>query len=408
VTGCAALIANAACDDSSAPNLGYYPKGGAAGAAAGSIVSPDGGSCVGVGQLCSKSYDCCGTYACKTGRCCVPDSSHCASTSECCEPLSTCVGGTCLSNPDGGGGGGAGGAGGGAAGAGGAAGGGVAGTGGVVPEGGTAALGAVCTSSSVCGGLTCLTAANSDLWGGGPANGYCTMDCSGSLVSDSAADPCTPIGGICVVASLTSPPTRAYCVKKCTPGPAMGSGDFGKFDPNKCHGRKDVACTPFQDEQGNPVASGCLPNCTDDSQCAAAGKKCDPSSAVCVTAPHTGLAFGSNCTQWALSDGDAGTGCAGLCLGVIKCPDASASDPNYAAFFCTQSCVLGDFNSCGYQKQPQAGICVWAEASAGNGDMAFCGQMCDTNADCLDQKDKSTCDTSSVSNLGRGLCGPGC
>jgi hypothetical protein len=275
-----------------------------------------------------------------------------------------------------------------------------AGTGSVDPK----KLSATCSGNQDCGGLICLTPASTDFWGGGPGNGYCTMDCTASAKNPSIPDPCVALGGLCLIASLGSDPLKGYCAQSCTEGPAVESSTFGQFDPNKCHGRKDLVCQGWVDSNGKPTGSVCTPNCTKDSDCGSTGKKCDPFNTVCVSNPQQGSPLGSNCTQWAQSQGDAGAACAGNCLAFIKTSDASASDPNNIAHFCTQTCVYGDVDSCGFKQSPPAGLCLLSTSEAGNGDLAFCAQLCDVDADCLDHDDNAWCDTSTVSNLGRGLC----
>jgi hypothetical protein len=272
----------------------------------------------------------------------------------------------------------------------------------------SANLGAKCTRDTDCAdmGLFCLKADANSFLGGGPAGGYCTQDCTQSLIEGSE-NYCLTWGGSCMNVSLDDARPIGYCVQNCTEGPPLYAGTFGKFDPNKCHGRKDVACSPLYDANYNPIGSACLPLCGTDSQCTKGGvsRRCDPRWGVCSATPHDGLPIGANCEAWLNGGGDAGTDCAGQCTQFLKTEEHSGSDPANIATFCTQTCVFGDLNSCGFKdRNPPAGICIYATSEAGNGDDGMCGEMCDTDGDCLDQLDNAWCDTSTVSNLGRGLC----
>ncbi|MBI5533282.1 MAG: hypothetical protein HY898_11235 [Deltaproteobacteria bacterium] len=259
-------------------------------------------------------------------------------------------------------------------------------------------LGAKCKTDADCGSLLCIPDISTEFFGGGPAHGYCSKDCTSFLHGGVGVDPCSLVdpNSLCSAAGddPNDPATRGFCLEGCSQGPPMDSGGFGKFDPKKCHGRRDVACTVVD---GGSL-SLCLPTCARDADCTG-GRKCDPRKGVCVDQPTPGSAMGAHC-----HDDGGPIGCAGLCLQVVKGDDASSNDPNNIAGFCSQRCVYGDVTSCGVEQTPSAGICILAMPEAGNGDEAFCAQMCDVDADCLDQDDNAMCDTSYTQSLGRGLC----
>jgi hypothetical protein len=48
--------------------------------------------------------------------------------------------------------------------------------------------------------------------------------------------------------------------------------------------------------------------------------------------------------------------------------------------------------------------CLIASSGIGDGDAAFCAQLCDTVADCLDTMHQMECNTSTVSQYGHGIC----
>jgi len=206
---------------------------------------------------------------------------------------------------------------------------------------------------------------------------------------------------------------------------------------------------------GQPSLDGyCLPTCNDDVECP--GRRCHPSSGVCVDAVNgdpTGAAcspagsanVGSdangndrtdtrtdasgddaidgstngNSARGSDIDTDATTGnnvdgavitavgssgCAGVCLAVGS-----------STHICAQRCTYGSPTAChlaarrmdGGAGEYSACIFIPSNGSAGVGDEAHCGQLCDTSADCLDQVDPGVfCNRSNVAlkTFGHGYC----
>jgi hypothetical protein len=215
-------------------------------------------------------------------------------------------------------------------------------------------LGAACVVNADCGlGLKCLTStANVPAFGGGPANGYCSKNCT-------ADTDCPSPGSVCF---LGASPSAGVCVLTCDLGPALTSLDEA-LDPNKCLGREDVRCDSLD---GTSTLLGCLPTCGRDDQCAA-GRVCDPRTAVCVAVPNTGSPTGDNCAS--------STDCAGVCV----------SFGNGIAA-CSSPCVLGgDFSDltavadCGGLTQ---GLCAFSPSGNGAGDFGFCAEACLAQSDC--------------------------
>jgi hypothetical protein len=222
-------------------------------------------------------------------------------------------------------------------------------------------LGAACASDTDCGGaLTCTlpTDVNNVLFGGGPANGYCTKtcatdaDCSGNSVD-----------GMCI----NDGAGHSVCLLTCTQGPPLQTVFDEIMDPTKCLARTDVACEP-----ASSTVSVCVPMCGVDSRCPA-GLHCDPASNACVATPHTGLAKGQPC------DPDAGAQCAGFCL-----------DIGNGASVCSQGCELGtdpahandpfSWTACGGLAN---GLCAFFDPNvAGAGDYAYCTGACSKQSDC--------------------------
>jgi hypothetical protein len=271
-------------------------------------------------------------------------------------------------------GGGKGGSGGGVLEAGAAGSGGTAGGGGItiLPD-----LGAACTSDADCGdGTTCVPPDSIDLLGAGPANGMCTIECTG--------DPeiCTRHGALC----LGNSRLKSFCFEGCTfAQPPSGTNV-------KCHSRSEMACTPFY--EATPVTcvddldcdpgvfciegqcslefGFCLPQCNIDSDCPS-GTFCDFGSALagglglCRAQQPTGLATGEAC------DPRADT-CRGYCF-----PFSDTSG------MCMDGCTFGPPPGCGWEG-PSAGpadaICWDLLAGTAFGDAGLCLELCDCDGDC--------------------------
>lgn len=253
---------------------------------------------------------------------------------------------------------------GGQAGAGGLAGAaGTAGAGGTIPDAGadttpgSGPVGHFCAGAQDClAGLTCLTPAGNQLYGGGPANGLCTIDCN---PTDAGTDPCAAYAGTTCVDFAEQGPANAWCVPTCT----IGAGD------TNCLGRADMACT----DTGTGVAV-CQPVCATDSDCS--GRVCDKKFNVCVDSgsASTGDPLGATCDPNSSK-------CAGKCL------DVQAADGGTIPF-CSQRCVWGNDSACGQSDADaglSAGVCQFSGNGSGNestGDEGFCAKFCEGQQDC--------------------------
>jgi len=221
----------------------------------------------------------------------------------------------------------------------------------------TDSLGTACVVNADCGaGLKCLTSTSTvPAFGGGPADGYCSKNCS-------TDNDCPSPGSTCF---LGASPNVGVCVLSCDIGPSLISLDEA-LDPNKCNGREDVRCGPL-DNMGNFY--GCLPTCGRDDQCPA-GRVCDPRKAVCVSVPSAGLPGGAQCDPMATT-----TECAGICISFSG-----------GVTSCSSPCVLGgDFTDltavtdCGGLDK---GVCAYSPAGNGAGDYGYCAAACQTHGDC--------------------------
>lgn len=222
------------------------------------------------------------------------------------------------------------------------------------PTGQPGYVGRACADDSACGpgGRCILPDVFDSAMFGGPAGGYCTLPCE---VPEDCPDP----GSDCAI----KPTGEGECVLGCTWGkPAFKYGET-PLDPNKCHGREDVACV----QQYNDLTV-CWPTCGSDSQCPT-GKLCDPLLTVCVDTPPEGKQFGEECDVEAQD-------CAGHCMRLQGTEKQTV---------CTNLCALGglfeDSLDCGGIEK---GWCVarGTNNGAGIGDRGYCVPSCLTQEDC--------------------------
>lgn len=257
------------------------------------------------------------------------------------------------------------------------------------------ALGDSCTSDEQCeDGLFCLGPDRDYLDGAGsPAGGLCTLACVGDAE-------CADFGEGAVCATLGEVPlTSAYASKAvprlCLPGCSLGS------PRGKCLNRPELACRPFApdgvaqcEEDGSCPGGGlcfrdrcrelaCGPRCNDDADCLGE-RKCDPVSGLCMEeAPEVPIGKSCNGDVPALSDCGGG-----ICLALFD--DAGGRVKG----LCTQSCTLGQ--RCGNGQ----GACLLPRFSDyALGDIAYCQELCDADADCSNPED--VCHTFEDSELER-------
>jgi hypothetical protein len=270
----------------------------------------------------------------------------------------------------------------------------------VQPDGAiTPLVGRRCETDANCGeGLRCYTAASNDLFGGGPAGGYCTATCTGNAAC-AAIDPeseCVGIQG-----------TQSVCVRTCLSLPGPFNPDEPVLPPlaeNKCLSRSDLVCMS-ELALGQAMFTGtrqpgwCFPQCGSDEECP--NRRCDLSRGLCVGGQATGLELGARCATAAECAG-------GLCIGANG--DGSES-------FCSAPCVVGQPVGCGYGASAAVrdGGCLGPRfggftGDEGIGDTGFCAELCDVDADCVQAASRGwRCVVSDVNQrrFGRaGVCGP--
>lgn len=234
-------------------------------------------------------------------------------------------------------------------------------------------VGASCSTDADCGGLTCLKSTDTvPTFGGGPAGGYCTRECTPASTDagalNSAQATCSAINPLADCVRLDASTLKAYCFLSCLPG------QFPQA--YKCGGRADLACYPLSSSLGF-----CTPTCSTDADCGS--RKCDLGSGYCTDPKPAGAPMGTPCGPGSALEAKGGK-CDGFCL------DASPSPNGPPLMFCSGQCVLGEFG-CGTRLNasgvavPGPGVCAIPQSPASStSDSAFCAQACDCDGDCLD------------------------
>lgn len=207
-------------------------------------------------------------------------------------------------------------------------------------------LGAACTTSDECGGLPCVVPdPSSDP--SGFAGGMCTLSCQDADVCEELVPEARCVLG--------------YCLEPCERGPT----DLDQFDPDKCHGREDVAC--YQRLEGGAVRNLCLPNCNADADCGE-GMYCEPGEGYCRPFLPEGAPDGTMCTT--------DVECLGVCWGATPAERG----------VCARRCTLGHLPSCDWDgSSPATHACAIPQEPdvAGMGDGGYCGLLCDCDDDCI-------------------------
>lgn len=247
-------------------------------------------------------------------------------------------------------------------------------TGGTGATGGSTAqtaLGRACATDAECGpdGLTCEQASDTNFDGEGPAKGYCTIACTDDTT-------CAPFSGADPAVCAPFVNGQAFCFEGCTFGPSGNNA----FILTKCHGRTEVACTPMDDPF---TKAACLPQCNADADCGGGGLTCNAKTGQCGTTVLTGLPLGSTCVQ----DLEGGTdACKGRCGGLVH-----SGSGTVFTYMCFESCTTSAQTACGWTvgSGPAAAACLFTSTviidngGSGAGDAGSCGQLCNTNCDCL-------------------------
>jgi hypothetical protein len=251
----------------------------------------------------------------------------------------------------------------------------------------TPLVGRRCQADPDCGeGLRCYQSDANDLFGGGPAGGYCSTVCAGDAV-------CTAIDRQSQCVGLAG--TQSVCLRTCR-------NQDPTLSENKCLSRSDVVCLSEvalgqADFTGARQVGWCFPQCGSDEDCT--GRSCDLSRGLCTNTPVTGLPIGAYCEDREQCSGK-------LC--VVR---------DVGQQFCSAPCVLGQPVGCGYGPsvaKRDAG-CLGPRfggflSSEGLGDTGFCTELCDEDADCEQTAERQWVCVKSAGALERfgraGICDP--
>ncbi|MES1172776.1 MAG: hypothetical protein ABUL62_00510 [Myxococcales bacterium] len=256
-------------------------------------------------------------------------------------------------------------------------------------------LGSPCTNDKACGtGMVCLTASSTELSGGGPAGGLCTLACT-TTTDCTAVEP----GSDCFNFGTTAAP-KLFCLDGC----AQGGDDTTAA--SKCQGRGDFACVDLS-TSATPDPF-CLPLCRSDAECGT-GLYCDKGSGLCSKTKPTGDPVGTACTP-ATTDATTGATVAGSnnCEGF--CIRTTADGVKPAKGVCAEFCA--GLLDCGYNGTVPGGVCFGALSDTfGLLDLGYCFPKCDCTDNCPFPGDLCRAWTSAqqsfVDDLGApGLCAP--
>jgi hypothetical protein len=164
-----------------------------------------------------------------------------------------------------------------------------------------------------------------------------------------------------------------YCIGLCQPGNNPQAVKCIS-DPDEFRAQ---ACFQFPD---SATLGACFPVCTSDAACGA-GQICDFGATglgLCVTAQPPGGDIGAPCTaETAETDCRSGT-----CVTLLD-PDTGED----AGSFCSANCTFGLLEGCGFAEEEAEGardaVCIRPQLdNGGGGDIGFCFELCDEDADC--------------------------
>ncbi len=233
------------------------------------------------------------------------------------------------------------------------------------------AIGAPCNVDADCptgpGGetpLICITpTSTAEFTTGSPQGGYCTAVCEDSV------EDCESLDGLSACGLIDEATNSGFCIALCLPG----------SNNVKCGADRAQACFAFP---GQEEVGACFPVCQSDAACGN-GLFCDLGA--------TGLGL---CTATAPVGGDVGAACtpetaatdckSGVCVTLLD-PDSGAEAGN----FCSANCTFGLIEGCGFDDPSSVAreaVCVRPQLNGGGGgDLGFCFELCDADADCAQE-----------------------
>lgn len=216
------------------------------------------------------------------------------------------------------------------------------------PPPGSSGIGRPCSFDDDCSeGLTCMTSDSDEWFGGGPAHGYCTLDCEAGGEVCIEADP----GAVCLQTEGSF-----HCMLGCS---------IGQVD--KCHSRGDVAC----DAASINGVGFCRPVCRSDDDCD--GRFCDLGLGSCTDVEPEGDPIGAACDPEAA-------------IGESNCASQVCLPMGEEYAFCSGFCNLTEIG-CGSDNQtpeePGEPICTYGVLTgSGQNDLGFCAQRCNCDGEC--------------------------
>ncbi len=226
-------------------------------------------------------------------------------------------------------------------------------------------IGIPCTSDAQCPqdgstGLICLlSTSNAEFGDGGPQGGYCSAPCT-STAQCQALDDLSACGLIDMATG------SGYCIGLCGPGP--GGVKCGADRPQACIQRSSTDAT----------IGACFPVCSSDAGCGP-NRFCDLGAGglgLCVDTAPVGGDVGAPCTE----STQAADCKSGICLSF---PDAAGGP---LASFCSANCTFGNLAGCGFEEEsavPREAGCLQTQFATGAvGDLGFCMELCNADADC--------------------------
>lgn len=237
-------------------------------------------------------------------------------------------------------------------------------------------IGAPCTTDADCptgpGGetpLVCITPTSTAEFGtGSPQGGYCSAVCQDS-------EECQSLDGLSVCGLIDPATGSGFCVGLCVPG----SSNVKCLASTALTADRAQACVPFPDDD---TIGACFPVCQSDAGCGE-GLFCDLGATglgLCVATPPAGGDVGAACTA-----ATAVTDCkSGICLTLLD-PDSGEESGS----FCSANCTFGLIAGCGFDDPssvPRDAVCIRPQAdNGGGGDIGFCFELCDEDADCAQE-----------------------
>jgi len=252
-------------------------------------------------------------------------------------------------------------------------------------------VGKSCTDDAQCGdaeGAKCIKSSDDEQLlsmdadeVGGPAGGYCSLNCTSHEDCPDGSSCVGTDGGICMLDCEFGAPELEFL-----DDPHIAS---------KCQGRDDLMCVAYT---GGSV---CVPICGTNEECGS--RECSWRSGLCVDSANTGDPLGAPCTPDVDGTPEDEDNCQGFCMSFVD------ENQQPTAQMCSARCSLGGdlatSQNCG---GVQKGICVFRSGTSSttgeNGDFGFCTGACDSHDKCAYLDGLLCFDVGLLDQLGVGYC----